>query len=152
MQKLEYMKQRALKEDEREKALEERKVIYSMLQSAVLEADPKVKEIATLQWPMIFGEACVLDPTAGIAKGSITADTACDILIIHKVQLQTFLIDDKFLNRVKVKATRYPADPDIVVSLHREQEWKLYKNEVIKEVPKNKWPPKAVDYEPFRVI
>jgi hypothetical protein len=150
VQKLEQMKQNALKEDEREKAHEERKVIYSKLQSAAIEADPKTKEIAVLQWPMIFGEGCVLDPVAGVSKGSVTADTACDILMIHKVQLQTFLIDDKFLNRVKLKAVHYPADPDIVVSLYREQEWKLYKNEVIKKIPKDKWPPKVASVEPFR--
>ena len=153
VQKLENLKQRALKEDEREKAMEEKKVLYSMLQSAALESDPKVKEIATLQWPMIFGEACVLDPTAGVSKGSITADTACDILMLHKVQLQTFLVDDKFLNRVKVKAVRYPADPDIVVSLYRNHEWQQYKKTVIKEVPKDKWPPepKAHEAPEFRV-
>eukprot|EP00597_Dinobryon_sp_UTEXLB2267_P014299 CAMPEP_0170116102 /NCGR_PEP_ID=MMETSP0020_2-20130122/12003_1 /TAXON_ID=98059 /ORGANISM="Dinobryon sp., Strain UTEXLB2267" /LENGTH=1446 /DNA_ID=CAMNT_0010344023 /DNA_START=151 /DNA_END=4491 /DNA_ORIENTATION=- len=150
IQMLESLKQRARKEDEREKAQEERKVSFSRLQSAAIESDPKVKEIATLQWPMIFGEACVLDPSAGVSRGSVTADTACDILMLHKVQLQTFLVDDKFLNRVKIKAVHYPADPDIVVSLHRQQEWKLYKDEVIREIPKHKWPPKLVAFEPFR--
>lgn len=61
----------------------------------------QLAEIGTLQWPMIFGESCVLDPQHGVSRGMIVADTACDIFMIHKVQIQTFLVDDIFLERVK---------------------------------------------------
>ena len=52
---------------------------------------------------MIFGEACVLDPEAGISRGSIIADTSVDVFVLHKKQIQTFQIDDAFLERVKGK-------------------------------------------------
>lgn len=64
-------------------------------------------EITTLQWPMIFGEACVLDPEAGISRGSIIADTSVDVFVLHKKQIQTFQIDDLFLDRVKGKHSEH---------------------------------------------
>lgn len=94
----------------------------------------KYAEIRTIQWPMIFGEACILDPENGVSRGSIVADTACEIFAIHKVQLQTFQIDDNFLERVKAKVVAYPADSDMVVNLYQQQEWKEYRKEVLKKV------------------
>jgi hypothetical protein len=67
------------------------------------DLEEKNKEIAMLQWPMFFGEGCILDPETGISKGTIIADTAVDIFLLHKVQLQTFVIDTAFLDRVKCK-------------------------------------------------
>lgn len=61
----------------------------------------KVAEIAVLQWPMIFGEAAVLDPENGVSKGSIVTDTLCDVFLLHKTQIQTFPVDDSFFERVK---------------------------------------------------
>lgn len=61
----------------------------------------KVADIATIQWPKIFGEACVIDPENGRSRGSIVADTACEIFMLHKTQIQTFPVDDTFLSNVK---------------------------------------------------
>jgi hypothetical protein len=111
----------------------------------------KVAEIAVLQWPMIFGEACILDPENGSSRGTIVADTLCDVFILHKTQIQTFAVDDDFLEKVKAKATLYPGDPDIVVTLFRKQEWRQYKAEIMATIPKDRWPTKIADYDPFSV-
>lgn len=68
-----------------------------------------IAEIATLQWPLIFGEACILDPENGISRGSIVADTSCEILMLHKVQIQTFPVDADFLDRVRGKDGKWAA-------------------------------------------
>ncbi len=49
------------------------------------------------------------------------------------------------------KSTLYPGDPDIVVSLFRKQEWRKYKEEIMETIPKDRWPTKLVDYEPFNI-
>jgi CRP-like cAMP-binding protein len=94
----------------------------------------KYDEIKILQWPMIFGEACVIDPENGVSRGSVLGDTYCEVFAIHKTQLQTFQIDETFLDRVRGKSVVYPADPEMVVNLYREQEWKEYRKEVLKKV------------------
>lgn len=91
-------------------------------------------EIKILQWPMIFGESCVLDPENGVSRGSIIADTLCEVFVVNSIQLQTFPVDDGFIDRVKGKAVVYPADSDLVVNLYRQQEWKEYRKEVLKTV------------------
>ena len=63
----------------------------------------KVADIATIQWPKIFGEACLIDPADGCSRGSIVADTACEVFLLHKTQIQTFPVDDSFLSGVKSK-------------------------------------------------
>ena len=50
------------------------------------------------------------------------------------------------------KATKYPLDSDIVVSLFRQQGWQKYKAEVMEEVPKDRWPAHSKHYEPFHVV
>ena len=50
----------------------------------------KLSEVSTLQWPQLFGEACVNDPDSGTSRGTIVADTNLEVLSIHKNQLQTF--------------------------------------------------------------
>jgi CRP-like cAMP-binding protein len=61
----------------------------------------KVADIAAIQWPKIFGEACIVDPENGRSRGSVVADTACEIFMLHKAQIQTFPVDDTFLSSVK---------------------------------------------------
>lgn len=61
----------------------------------------KAAEIAHLHWPMLFGEACILDPENGKSRGSVVADTQCQIFVLHKTQVQTFLIDEEFLKSLK---------------------------------------------------
>jgi tetratricopeptide (TPR) repeat protein len=130
-----------------------------------------IAEIATLQWPMLFGEACILDPENGISRGSVAADTACEILVVHKVQIQTFPVDADFLDRVRGKgavakffsiysiqvmsiqflgkAIAYPHDPDLVVNLYRDIEWKHYKEEMMQGISTTRWPKKFDTHEPF---
>lgn len=109
------------------------------------------KSIGTLQWPMIFGEACVLDPEAGVSKGTITADTSVDVFVLHKTQLQTFPIDTEFLDRVTCKAILYPTDPDIAVSLYKEKEWTGYRKKVMKGIRTSRWPTPPTLLDPFSV-
>jgi len=101
----------------------------------------KMAEIATLNWPMFFGEACVLDPSDGKCRGTIIADTTVELFCVHKLQLQTFLIDQQFLDHVRRKSIRYPDDKELVAKLDREKIWMKYREEVLKEIPKNRWLP-----------
>jgi len=114
--------------------------------------EEKVAEIASIQWPQIFGEACITDPEEGRSRGSIVADTACEVFMLHKTQIQTFAVDDLFLKRVKMKAVAYPGDPEVVVSLFRNQGWKKYRAELLEEIPKDRWPMNETNItEPFRL-
>lgn len=66
----------------------------------------KSAEITHLHWPMLFGEACILDPENGKSRGSVVADTQCQIFVLHKTQMQTFLIDEEFLKSLKGRYVR----------------------------------------------
>lgn len=101
----------------------------------------KMTEISTLNWPMFFGEASVLDPSDGKSRGTIIADTTVELFCVHKLQLQTFLIDQRFLDDVRRKSIRYPDDKELVAKLDREKVWMKYREEVLKEIPKNRWLP-----------
>lgn len=111
----------------------------------------KQAEIKLLQWPMIFGESCVLQPEDGVSRGSIVADTTVECIVLHRMQLQTFAVDDNFLDRVRDKAVVYPGDPDIVVDLFRKQNWQQYKSEVMQDISKSRWPKRLDDLEAFVV-
>ena len=51
-----------------------------------------------------------------------------------------------------MKAVAYPGDPDVVVSLFRKQGWKKYREEVMQEIPKDRWPTNEASIrEPFRI-
>jgi CRP-like cAMP-binding protein len=73
------------------------------IQDLAYHLSNKYAEIKTIRWPMIFGEACILDPENGVSRGSVIADTGCEVLAIHKIQLQTFPIDEHFIDRVRSK-------------------------------------------------
>ena len=47
----------------------------------------------------------------------------------------------------------YPADPEVVVSLFRKQEWKKYRAEVLHDIPKDRWLSgnEGIVKEPFRI-
>jgi hypothetical protein len=49
------------------------------------------------------------------------------------------------------KAIHYPGDPDLVVNMYRGIEWSHYKDEMIKNIPKNRWPKKFDTHEPFNI-
>lgn len=146
--KLESLIQKAMIQDAKD--MQEEEELRNHRQDTVLN-NPKVCEIITLQWPNIFGEACVIDPDNGVSRGSITADTYCEVLLLHKTQIQTFKVDDNLIDRVKLKAVHYPGDPHIVVSLYRKQEWKHYKELMMADIPKNRWPTKFDTHEAFNV-
>lgn len=100
-------------------------------------------DIASLNWPQIFGEVCVLQPEGGTSLGTVKAETGCEILCIHKVHLQTFQIDERLLARVKQRAVHYPPDETLVQMLESNQEWSGYKRDLMEEIPKDKWPHKG---------
>jgi CRP-like cAMP-binding protein len=100
-------------------------------------------DIATLNWPQIFGEVCVLQPEGGTSLGTVKAETGSEILCIHKVHLQTFQIDERLLARVKQRAVHYPPDETLVHMLESNQEWSGYKKGLMAEIPKDKWPNKG---------
>jgi len=91
----------------------------------------KLCEISTLQWPMLFGEACVLAPDTGLSRGTIVADTTCDLFLIHKSQMQTFNIDSKMLEKIKQKAVQYPDDTILVANLANKESWQKEKETIM---------------------
>lgn len=111
----------------------------------------KLVEISTLSWPMLFGEACILDPEHGVSRGTIVSDTTCDVFMIHKTQIQTFKVESELLERVACRAVRYPADDDLAASIARKGKWTDYKSELMKGISKARWPSRENDREPFHV-
>ena len=115
--------------------------------------DQHVLEInANLQWPRIFGEACLTDPHTGQSKGTITTDTACRLFMVHRSQLQTFLVDEVTITRAKLKSVVYPTDSTINNTLRRNKEWKNCKKEIIGKVRQDKWPKRVTTRAPFKII
>lgn len=51
-----------------------------------------------------------LDPTNGLSRGTIVADTTCELFLVHKSQMQTFVIEAPMLEKIKQKAVQYPDD------------------------------------------
>ena len=97
-------------------------------------------DIATLKWSQIFGEACLLAPESGTSLGTVLADTVSEVVLIHKSYLQTFKIDEKHLDRVRIRAVQYPSDEKLVEMLHVGNEWASYKAGIVEDIPKSKWP------------
>jgi hypothetical protein len=106
-------------------------------------------EISTLQWPMLFGESCILEPDSGASRGTIIADTRCDVFLVHKSQMQTFHVDDKLFDRISYRSIRYPEDSDLVVQIEKKKKWKIYRSELMNNIPKERWPSRETDLEPF---
>ena len=91
----------------------------------------ELEEISVIQWPMLFGEACVIQPDGGISAGRIMADTPCEIFCIHKLQLQTFRIQESFVTAVKDHAIKYPHDGMLVSSMKKKKHWGKFKEEFL---------------------
>lgn len=71
--------------------------------------------VGTLMPPGLCGESGILDPTSGMALGSVVAETMVEALALHKTMLQSFEITPDFLDRLRRKARIiYPDDIDIV--------------------------------------
>jgi hypothetical protein len=109
----------------------------------------KLCEIATLQWPMIFGEACVVDPEGGLSRGTIVADTTTDVFVIHKKQLQTFYMDVAVVDKVKQKAVTYPDDTELVAKNRSKDGWLKIRETMLADIPKGRWPARQGEAEPF---
>ena len=109
----------------------------------------KLCEIATLQWPMIFGEACLVDPEEGLSRGTIVADTTTDVFMLHKKQLQTFYIDPKIVDKVKMKSVSYPNDTELVAKNRSKEGWLKIRESLMADIPKARWPSRVDDTEPF---
>jgi len=108
----------------------------------------KLVEVSTLQWPMLFGEACVQDPDKGFSRGTIIADTTCDILMIHKIQMQTFKVSSTLLDRFTGHSIFYPSDEALVASSERDEAWQTARLAIVSGL----WTaPEPVPLQPFRV-
>lgn len=94
----------------------------------------QLEEISVIQWPMLFGEACVINPATGISAGRIVADTPCEIFSIHKLQLQTFRIKPDFVELVKNHSILYPNDAHLVGGLSKKRYWDDYKVKYVQEL------------------
>lgn len=108
--------------------------------ATVTPSEENQSEIATLQWPMLFGEVSVLEPESGVSQGTIVADTACDVFMIHKTQIQTFHVDENFLGRIKIRSVKYPNDVDLTGIIDQKKDWKKYRASCLNDIRKQKWP------------
>ena len=105
--KLEGLLQQAIVNDQIDKDHEDFKrrnnqsYLSTVATTNMSNSNTKDAEITHLHWPMLFGEACILDPENGKSRGSVVADTQCQIFVLHKTQVQTFLIDEEFLKSLK---------------------------------------------------
>lgn len=106
-------------------------------------------ELATLKWPMAFGEACILEPDIGFSRGSIVATTSCEIFMIHKTQMQTFHIQEGFLARLHERSIVFPDDDMLVDIMIKKRSWKAYRESIIEEIPKSRWPKEKNLSDPF---
>jgi hypothetical protein len=106
-------------------------------------------EVKILRWPMLFGEACVLDPETGTSRGTVVAGTCCHILAVHKTQIQTFHVSDDLLTNVKLRSVVYPDDKTIEESLSRNKKWMDFRAKEMSRIRKTRWPKMNSDQEPF---
>ena len=108
----------------------------------------KLSEVSTLQWPMLFGESVILDPTQlGTSRGTIVADTTLEVLCIHKSQLQTFRIRGNLLERLTHRSVQYPEDEELLEEKERKDAWEIKRQEIVRTLST----PKEEYLEPFYV-
>jgi len=108
----------------------------------------KLSEISTLQWPQLFGEACMLDPENGTSRGTVVADTTLEVLNIHKSQLQTFRVRDNVLERMKYRCVVYPEDEELLQQKERKESWEIQRKALLQQDGKGA---KEAYLEPFYV-
>ena len=108
-------------------------------------------EVKVLRWPMLFGEASLLDPDTGTSRGTVVASTCCHVLVLHKTQMQTFHINDDLLTKVRLRAVVYPNDKTIEQNLTRGKAWKEFKAKEMTRIRTTRWPKLNSDQEPFIV-
>jgi CRP-like cAMP-binding protein/tetratricopeptide (TPR) repeat protein len=106
-------------------------------------------EIKVLEYPQLFGETVMTSPGSGTSRGTIVADTACEVFVIHKFQLQTFNMSENIMDRVDLRAVTYPTDDALMKKLEHKERWTQYKDEIMLGIPKGRWPTRADDVAPF---
>ena len=107
------------------------------LESGVPAADvSKTIDVARIMPPGIFGEVSVTIPDKGTAVGSVECDTIVEVLMLHKVALQTFKVSSDFVERVGRKGVRgkYPSDDDVVRQLRLIDLEKKSQQRVLREI------------------
>ena len=78
-------------------------------------------DITQLYWPRFFGEVCLLDPDKCINLGTVKADSACEIFMIHMHQLQTFHVGEDLLHRVTARQIQYPDDNALMAKIDKDK-------------------------------
>ena len=77
------------------------------------------------------------------------ADTTTDVFMLHKKQLQTFYIDPKIVDKVKMKSVSYPNDTELVAKNRSKEGWLKIRESLMADIPKARWPSRVDDTEPF---
>jgi CRP-like cAMP-binding protein len=108
-------------------------------------------EVKVLRWPMLFGEACALDPDTGTSRGTVVALSCCHVLAVHKTQIQTFHISDELLTKVRLRSVVYPNDKTIEQNLSKNKKWMEFREKEMSRIRKTRWPKLNSDQEPFTV-
>ena len=140
---IKHLEKELAKAKEAERLQEEESSIDDISQSL----SSTLSEIRTLQWPQLFGEACVLDPENGTTRGTIIADTTLEVLNIHKSQLQTFRIRENMLEKLKYRCVVYPEDEELLLQKERKAMWEVQRQDIVGNLSK-----KHDEYlEPFYV-
>ena len=135
-------------EAEQADALEES--LSSVAEDSYAEFERGNCEIKSLEYPMLFGESCFSSKESSACLGTVITTTACELFVIQKYQLQTFNVGENLIDRVQLRSTRYPSDSDLIATLDRRQVWSNYREEIMKTIPKGRWPDGPSNIEPFR--
>ena len=104
-------------------------------------------DICQLHWPRFFGEVCILDPTAPTNLGTVKADSACDIFMIHSNQLQTFHIGQNLTERIVDRKIKYPGDSELMAKIDKDKQWGKYRQSLMDTIPKTRWPTQEIEFE-----
>merc|ERR1711871_720084 len=94
--------------------------------------------ITQIYWPRFFGEVCLLDADKCINIGTVKADSACEIFMIHMSQLQTFHIGEDLLHRVTARQIQYPDDNALMAKIDTDKFWVKYRSDLMKGIPKTR--------------
>ncbi|GMH68661.1 hypothetical protein TL16_g04982 [Triparma laevis f. inornata] len=125
-----------------EKKIENWEKKMRIIQSEGGDAAEKRLRVGGLVSNDIFGESSVLEPFKSVAEGSVTTDTNCEVVMVHKTILQRYhyTCTDFFRDGVDKKAIMYPNDSKLIINLKEAEEWLEYKLEVMKKIKKTRWP------------
>jgi CRP-like cAMP-binding protein len=104
-------------------------------------------DICVLNWPRFFGEICLFEPDHSICLGTVVAESACDLLMVHKYQLQTFHIGESLLDRVSDRSVKFPSDQNLILKIDKEKDWSKYRTSLMHAIPKSRWPTQEIEYE-----